>query len=106
MDTLARGPKRVRITLRDLKRYGVTPGFPGCANVEHENWSDTGAHNQECRARMYKHFQQDGNGKWTRASVDLQGMQKQVHRQGPEDGFGDLHRARIPGLPHQMILQK
>ena len=93
------GPRRVRITVADLKKYGFTDGCPRCTNLAVENWKYKGGHNEECRARMYKHFKQEEDVKWVkwaRGSVDLEGMQQRVHRSGPDRVTGsansDLNR--------------
>ena len=49
-------PRRVRITIADLKKYGFTGGCPRCANLELVNWGYKGGHNEQCRARMYNKY--------------------------------------------------
>ena len=56
-------PRRVRITMKDLKRYGFTGGCPRCADLELGRARSTKNHNEECRSRLYKKFQEETHEK-------------------------------------------
>ena len=66
------GPKRVRITQRDLDKHQTTPGCPRCADLDYGNLLTKKAHNEECRDRFYKIFKAKNDAKWARAAQDLQ----------------------------------
>ena len=66
------GPKRIRITKRDLENYGYTGGCPRCADLEYGHANTKKAHNEECRARMYLKHKEMSDEKWAQAARDLQ----------------------------------
>ena len=56
-------PRRVRITMKDLKRHGFTGGCPRCADLELGKAKTTKIHSEECRARIYRKFQDEKHEK-------------------------------------------
>lgn len=66
------GPKRVRITRKDLDKYGTTPGCPRCADLDYGNHRTKKAHDEACRKRFYDLFKAADNAKWSQAAHDLQ----------------------------------
>lgn len=64
--------KKVRITKVDLEKYGYTPGCPRCARLEYGQSQTRVPHNDECRLRMYRRYQREGDVKWRRAREDIQ----------------------------------
>ena len=43
------GPRRMRITRKDLNNYGTTPGCPRCAEIDFGNHLTKVAHSEACR---------------------------------------------------------
>ena len=68
----AQGPRRVRITQRDLDNHETTPGCPRCADIDYGNHLSKKAHSEECRNRFYEIFKAKNDAKWARAAQDLQ----------------------------------
>ena len=54
-------PRRVRITITDLKKHGFTAGCPRCADLEYGKASPRKNHNEDCRVRLYKKFKEEKN---------------------------------------------
>ena len=54
------GPKRVRITMLDLEKYGFTGRCLGCTDLALPSFSYTGGHSEACRRMIY--------GEWAKAS--------------------------------------
>ena len=46
--------RRVRITMKDLKRHGFTSGCPRCIDLERGKSTSRRNHSEACRARMYQ----------------------------------------------------
>ena len=69
-----RAAKRIRITFKDVKQYGQTPGCPRCAALElgqgHTN--SKVAHNDECRMRIYKEFRRANDDKWVKVQRETE----------------------------------
>ena len=57
-------PRRVRITMKDLKRYGFTGECPRCIDLELGRANSRNNHNEECRDRMYKKCKEESREKY------------------------------------------
>ena len=57
--------RRVKITKRDVERWGLTPGCTGCINASRGGESKN--HNEECRARMEECMKQSGHAAHAKA---------------------------------------
>ena len=62
--------KRIRITKADCIKYGYTGGCPRCADLEFGKANSKKAHNEECRTRMYRRFEQEKDAKWIRVQSE------------------------------------
>ena len=76
-------PKRVRITKRNIDKYGTTPGCPRCADLNFGNQRTKKTHNEACRKRFYALFKADSDAKWAQAA---HAYQRRMSR------GGDLHQ--------------
>ena len=56
--------RHMRITMKDLKTYGFSPGCPRCADLEHGRTRTNKHHNDECRLRMYAEYERNDDAKW------------------------------------------
>ena len=83
-------PRRVRITAKDLKKHGYTPGCPRCADLEYGKADSRKNHNDVCRARMYKKFEEEKNIKYVRVREE---MRRAEQENRPPPDFVDLDSA-------------
>ena len=56
--------RRIRITRKDLDKYGTTPGCPRCADLDYGLHKSKKAHNEECRRRIYGCYRREEDAKW------------------------------------------
>ena len=52
--------RKVRVTQKDIKKYGSTPGCPSCARLEHGDTRTTVGHSDACRRRFDWHGKRAG----------------------------------------------
>ena len=62
----SKAPMRMRITVRDLEKYGYTDGCPRC-NMHLTGRKSGVNHSEECRARLYKAMRDANDSKLTKA---------------------------------------
>ena len=67
----AQGPRRVRITQRDLDNHETTPGCPRCVDIDYGNHLSKKAHSEECRNRFYAIFKAKNDAKWATSTKDI-----------------------------------
>ena len=65
-------PRRVRITAADIAKHGYTVGCMRCYYMQMGDFSHSGGHNEECRARMYRAFEQEQGAKWAKVSAEVE----------------------------------
>ena len=56
--------REIRITKRDLDRFGYEPGCPRCEDIQQGKANTRRHHNDACRMRMYCHFHDTNHPKW------------------------------------------
>ena len=83
-------PRRVRMTVKDLKKHGYTSGCPRCADLGYGKANSRQNHNENCRARLYKKFEEEKNIKYVRVREE-RNRAEQDHRPPPD--FVDLDSA-------------
>ena len=85
---------QVRITNRDLKLYGYTPGCPRSNDLKHGRSETHKEHSDECRLRMYSAWQTNEDPKFNAVRHTLE-------PDAPEDdpGHVELDNPKHPRLP-------
>ena len=56
--------RRIRITRKDLDKYGTTPGCPRCADLDYGLHKPKKAHSEECRRRIDDCYRREEDAKW------------------------------------------
>ena len=56
--------RQIRITMKDLKKYGFSPGCPRCLDLEAGFHQTRRNHSDTCRLRMYSQFYEHNDPKW------------------------------------------
>ena len=64
-------PRRVRITMKDLKRHGFTGGCPRCADLEYGRMNSRKNHSEECRACMYNKFEDEKHDQYLKVRAGI-----------------------------------
>lgn len=76
--------------MKDLKRHEFTGGCPRCADLELGKAKTTKAHSEECRARIYRKFQDEKHEKYTKVRTEMERAKKENL---PIPSFVDLDAA-------------
>ena len=82
----ANAPRRVRITAKDLKKHGFTVGCPRCIDLERGKANSVKNHSEQCRARLYKKFEDEEHDKYAR-------VREERERGAPARDFFDFDPA-------------
>ena len=55
--------QQIRITTKDLRAFGYTPGSPTCADIQAGRLKTDKKHSVECRTRIYLHYEETNHPK-------------------------------------------
>ena len=56
--------KQLRITLQDLEQFGFSERCPRCNDLSHGRYGSKKNHTDQCRLRIYMHYQETNHPKW------------------------------------------
>ena len=89
-ESRAAARRRLRITMKDLGRYGYTGGCPRCADLEFGNVKTKKLHSEECRDRIYKEYEKSKHEKYTKVRAEIERARAE---NAPMPNFVDLDAA-------------
>ena len=90
-----RNAPRVRITQRDLNRYGYSNNCPRCRELQRGRHLTKEKHSEECRLRIYGQYEANDDPKWklARRELQLDGIDTNLPPQAADfDGLDRLDR--------------
>ena len=97
-DGLKKLDRQIRLTAKDFRRFGFTPGCPRCLDLEAGAFRTERHHNDDCRLRMYLAFREANNAKWRAV--------RHLVEPEPDAAFNrqnvDLEEARVDKAPQAL----
>ena len=97
-DGLKKLDRQIRLTVKDFRRFGFTPGCPRCLDEEAGAFRTERHHNDDCRLRMYLAFREANNAKWRAV--------RHLAEPEPDGAFDrrnvDLEEPQVEKVPHAL----
>ena len=82
--------RQVRITRKDLEKFGYEPECPRCEDLQAGRFKSKRNHSDVCRLRMYCHFQATNDPKWRAIAGNLDYKDKSPNAEGEALDFDIL----------------
>ena len=103
--------KQIRITKRDLIKYGYSPNCPRCLDLEAGIPRSNRHHSDECRLRVYLNYHDHNDAKWRALESQMPGRppatkdKEEINLDGMEPSAMEEERLPAPPTPLSTPLQ-